>query len=35
MLKIALELALLLLKVLREFFGLIKDIKQPRRPDQR
>ena len=32
MLKIALELALLLLKVLRELFGLIKDIKHPRRP---
>ena len=32
MIKTALELALLLLKVLRELFGLIKDIKHPRRP---
>ena len=35
MLKIALELALLLLKLLHEFFGLIEDMKHPRRPDQR
>ena len=35
MFKTALELALLLLKVLHEFFGLVKDMKHPRRPDQR
>ena len=33
--KTVLELALMLLKVLHELLGLIKDIKQPRRPDQR
>lgn len=34
MFKTALELALLLLKLLHEFFGLIKDMKHPRRHDQ-
>ena len=34
MFKLALELVLLLLRILREIFGLIKDIKQPRRHDQ-
>lgn len=33
--KTVLELALMLLKVLHELLGFIKDIKQPRRPDQR
>ena len=34
MFKIVLELALLLLRILRELLGLIKDIKHPRRHDQ-
>ncbi len=32
MFKSALELVLLLLRILREIFGLIQDMKQPRRP---
>ena len=35
MLKLALELVLLLLRILREIFGLIQDMKQPRRPKAR
>ena len=35
MFKTALEIALVLLKVFREIFGLLRDIKHPRRPDQR
>ena len=33
--KIALELALVLLRILREILGLFQDRKHPRRPDQR
>ena len=35
MIKTALELALLLLRILREILGLFQDRKHPRRPDQR
>ena len=35
MIKIVLDLILMLLKVLREFFGLIQDIKHPRRHNQK
>ena len=35
MIKTALELALLLLRILREFLGLFQDRKHPRSPDQR
>ena len=35
MIKTALELALLLLRFLREILGLFQDRKHPRRPDQR
>lgn len=34
MLKAVLELALMLLRILREILGLARDIKQPRRHDQ-
>lgn len=33
--KAVLEIVLVLLKVLKELFGLIRDIKNPHRPDQR